>query len=242
LGALLGIAGLLIHLVGAGDGPGTRVAWRAGMGAFLFFGPMAFVFTLDRYRWKEPLAFAVPVGLVMAGLAWRAVTGGDSYAVPQYAFMAGVTSTALALPLFQAGFYRTRFATPYAEVHGQAWSDAILAGGALVFTGAAWAMIALLAALFHLLKIDLLRDLIGKDWFGWTWSGAAFGAGLGVLRNELKILGTLQGVVLAVLSILAVPLAAGLALFLLAMVGVGIVSYFLLKRIIRQDDEKDDGI
>lgn len=31
-------------------------------------------------------------------------------------------------------------------------------------------------------------------------------------------------------------------LFLLAMAGVGIVSYFLLKRIIKQDDEKDDGV
>jgi hypothetical protein len=217
LGIMLGLAGLLIHLVGAGDGPGTKDAWRAAAGAFLFFGPLAFALSVERDRWKPPLAFAAGVGLVMAGLAWRAVWGGDAYADPQYGFMAGVIATGLALPLFQAGFHRTRFATPYAEVHGQAWSDAILAGGALVFMGAAWAMIALLAELFHLLKIDLLRDLIGKDWFGWTWSGAAFGAGLGVLRNELKILGTLQNVAMAVLSILAVPLALGLALFLVAM-------------------------
>ncbi|RZA20294.1 MAG: DUF4153 domain-containing protein, partial [Proteobacteria bacterium] len=52
-------------------------------------------------------------------------------------------------------------------------------------------------------------------------SGAAFGAALGVLRNHLKLLGTLQSVVVLVLSLLAVPLAAGLLLFLLGMIVSG---------------------
>ena len=58
---------------------------------------------------------------------------------------------------------------------------------------------------------------MGEGWFGWAFSGAAFGAALGVLRNQLKILGTLQAVAMTVLSILAVPLALGLVLFLVAM-------------------------
>lgn len=78
-------------------------------------------------------------------------------------------------------------------------------------------MLFLLAELFHLLKIDILKDLLRDGWFGWSWSGAAFGAALGVLRNELGIIGTLRRVVMTVLSLLAVPLAAGLALFLVAM-------------------------
>jgi hypothetical protein len=221
LAALLGVAGLLIYFVGGGDGPGTKVGWQAAVSALLFFGPLAFAFTLERGRWQGPLAFAALAGLVMAGLAWRAVTGGATYASPEYGFFAGVIATGLALPLFQAGFHRTRFATPYPLVHGYAWSDAISAAGSLAFTGASWLLLLILSELFHLLKIDLLRDLLGEGWFGWSWSGAAFGAALGVLRNEAKIIGTLQRVVMVVLSILAVPLAAGLALFLVAMVVSG---------------------
>jgi hypothetical protein len=221
LAALLGAAGQLVYFAGAGNGPDTKEPWRAALVALFFFGPLAFAFSLQRDRWKEPLAFAAIAGAVMAGLAWRAVATGDIYASPEYGFMAGVIATGLALPLFQSGFHRTRFATPYPLVHGLAWSDAIGAAGALAFTGASWLLLLVLSELFHLLKIDLLKDLLDEGWFGWTWSGAAFGAALGVLRNEAKIIGTLQRVVMVVMSILAVPLAAGLALFLVAMIVSG---------------------
>jgi hypothetical protein len=221
LAALLGVAGLLVYLAGAGNGPDTKVPWRAALVALLFFGPLAFAFSLERERWKGPLAFAAIAGAVMAGLAWRAVATGDIYASPEYGFIAGVIATGLALPLFQSGFHRTRFRTPYPLVHGFAWSDAIGAAGSLAFTGASWLLLFVLSELFHLLRIDLLKDLIDEGWFGWTWSGAAFGAALGVLRNEANIIGTLQRVVNVVMSILAVPLAAGLALFLVAMIVSG---------------------
>ncbi|MGX7951838.1 DUF4153 domain-containing protein [Tsuneonella sp. HG249] len=221
LAALLGVAGLLVHFASGGDGPDTRDGWRAALTALFFFGPVALAFTLDRGAWKEPLAFGAIVGLVMAGLAWRAVSGAESYASPEYGFIAGLVATAIALPLFQSGFHRTRFATPYPLIHGHAWSDAIGAAGALAFTGASWLLLLVLSELFRLLKIDFLRDLMGEGWFGWAWSGVAFGAALGVLRNESKILGTLQRVVMVVMSILAVPLAAGLAVFLIAMIVSG---------------------
>jgi hypothetical protein len=134
----------------------------------------------------------------------------------QYGFAAGVIATALALPLFQAGFLKTRFRTPYAEVYHHIWTDAISAAGALAFTGLSWVALAILAELFQLLKLDFLKDLMGEGWFGWTFSALAFGAALGVLRNELKVLAMLRTVVLLVLSLLAVPLAVGLVVFLLA--------------------------
>jgi hypothetical protein len=221
LAAVLGTAGLLVYLAGSGNGPDTKVPWRAALVALFFFGPLAFAFSVERDRWKGPLSFAAIAGAVMAGLAWRAVAGGDAYASPEYGFIAGVIATGLALPLFQAGFHRTRFATPYPLVHGFAWSDAIGAAGSLAFTGASWLLLLVLGELFHLLKIDLLKNLIDDGWFGWTWSGAAFGAALGVLRNEARIIGTLQRVVMVVMSILAMPLAAGLALFLVAMIVSG---------------------
>lgn len=221
LAAITGLAGFAIWLVSGGDGPDTRVGWRAAAAAFFFFGSIALAFTVERERWKGPAAFAGLAGLVMAGLAWRAVGSAESIANPEFGFMAGVIATGIALPLFQAGFHRTRFATPYRTVHHHAWIDAICAAGSLAFVGASWLLLLLLSELFRLLQIDLLRDLMDESWFGWTWSVAAFGAALGTLRNELGILGTLQRVVMVVLSILAVPLALGLTLFLVAMVVSG---------------------
>jgi len=213
LAGLFGLAGLLIWLVTEG---GENVPWRMAAAAFLFFGPIALGFTLERDRWKAPALFAAGAGLVMAGLAWRAVRYGEYLPDEQYGFAAGVVATALALPLFQADFHRRRFATPYSEIFQHVWTDAISAAGALAFTGIAWIVLALMSELFHLLKIDFLRDLMDEEAFGWTYSGVAAGAALGTIRNQLKVLTVMQTVVLLVASLLAVPVAVALVVFLLA--------------------------
>ncbi len=213
LAALLGGAGLIIHILtdSAGDVP-----WRMAAAAFVLFGSLGAALTIHERRWRDEALFALALGLVMAGLAWRAVRYGEGLPDEEYGFAAGVIACVLAVPLFQAGFLRRRMATPYVDLHYHAWSTAISTAGALVFTGVAWLVLTLLSELFGLLKIALLRDLMREEWFGWTFSGIAFGAALGTLRNQYKVLGTLQSVVMLVLSLLAVPLAAGLAIFLLA--------------------------
>jgi hypothetical protein len=213
LAGLLGVAGLVIHLL---THENDDVPWQVAGAALVFIGSLAAAFTVERQRWREPAAFAVVAGLVMAGLAWRAVRYGEHLPDEQYGFAAGVVATALALPLFQAGFLKRRLATPYGEIYHHIWTDAISAAGSLAFTGISWVALAILSQLFLLLKIDFIRDVMNDGWFGWTYSGLAFGAALGTLRNQLKILATLQSVVLLVLSLLAVPLAVGLVIFLLA--------------------------
>lgn len=221
LAALLALAGLAVHFVTDPAGA-DLVPWRAALAAALVFGPLAFAFTLDRTRWKEPLVFAGVVALVMAGIAWRASSAGDRHADQAFWVAAGLVAITLALPLFQAGFHRLRWRTAYDRTHFHVWTDAISGAGALVFTGVSWLLLVLLAALFSAIDIDLVEDLIDEGWFGWSFSGAAFGAALGVLRNQLKIIGTLQSVVMLVFSIIAVPLAVALAIFLLAVLASGI--------------------
>src|SRR5688572_16643916 len=213
LAGLLGLAGLLIHLVTGGN---DTVPWQMATAAFLFFGAIAAAFTLEQGRWKQPALFALAIGLVMAGLVWRAIQYGESLPDEQYGLAAGAVTSALALPLFQAGFLRTRLKTPYQDIYYHVWTDAISAAGALAFTGISWIVLALLSELFHLLQIDLLRDAMNEGWFGWTFSGLAAGAALGTIRNQLKVLATMQTVVLLVASLLAVPLSIGLVIFLVA--------------------------
>jgi hypothetical protein len=218
LGGLLGIAGLLVHLLTDGNQDSRLMM---ALAAFVFFSGIFAAFTVDRTRWITPAIAAFIGGIVMAGLAWQAVDPNDWLADEDFAFGAGVVAITLSLPLFQAGFHRLRFKTPYRDTHFHIWTDIVSGAGALIFVGLAWALISILSELFQLLQIDLLKDLINQDWFGWTYSGLTFGAGLGTLRNQLKILGTLQSVVLLVLSLLAVPLAVALVLFLAAIIVSG---------------------
>ena len=222
LAALLGVTGLLVHFATDWDYNDIQ-PWRAALAGFVFFGPLALAFTLDRDHWKAPLAFALLVGAVMAGIAWRVARAEDHYADEGYWLAAAIVSIALALPLFQAGFHKLRWRTSYDETHFHVWTDAITAAGALAFFGLSFLLANLLGELFAAIEIDLLRELLRQDWFNWMFAGVAFGAALGVLRNQLKVIGTLQSVVMLVFSLIAVPFAAALLIFILAV----LVSFVL---------------
>ena len=219
LTGLLGLAGLLVHI--ASDGV-EGDPWRMALTAALVFGPLALAFVLSPQTWKSASVFALAVAAIMAGIAWRATNAGDRFSDEQFWVASGVICITLALPLFQAGFHRLRWSTSYKATHFHVWTDAISGVGALAFVGLSWLVIVLLANLFQVIQIDFLDDLIEEEWFGWIFSGAAFGASLGVLRNQLKVIGTLQNVVLLVLSILAVPLAIALVIFLVAVLVSGL--------------------
>ncbi|WP_298336874.1 DUF4153 domain-containing protein [uncultured Erythrobacter sp.] len=254
LAVLMAVAGLVVHI--CTDGSNIE-QWRAALAAAAVFGPLVFAFTLTEERWRSSLVFSAIVALVMAGIAWRATAAGDGFADEEFWVAAGVLATTLSVPLFQAGFHRLRWQTSYKSTHFHVWTDAITGAGALAFVGLSWALIAILAELFSAIQIDLLKDLLDEEPFGWMFSGTTFGAALGVLRNQLKIIGTLQNVVLLVLSILAVPLAIALVIFLLAVLVSGIdvlweatksatplllsvaVGCFVLANAVVRDDDAD---
>ena len=250
---LLGVVGLVVFLLtdGAQDVPS-----RMAIAAALLFGSLALAFTLSQERWRAPGIFAGIVALVMAGVTWRATSAGDRYADEEFWVAAGLLAIGLATPLFQASFHRDRLKTSYKATHFHVWTDAISGAGALAFVGISWALLILLSELFGVIQITLLKDLIDQDWFPLTFSGAAFGAALGVLRNQLKIIGTLQNVVLLVLSILAVPLAIALVIFLIAvavsgldvlweatrsatplLLAIAVGCFVLTNSVVRDDDE-----
>ena len=219
LGAVGAAAGLAAFLLL--DGQGAEVPWRAGLAALVLFGALAIGFTLDRAQVAASCVFSALVGLVPGGLAFHFVRADDRLAGTQYAFAAGVLACALALPLFQAGFPRTRFATPYRRIHFHVWTDAVSAGGAGAFAVLSFAMLWLVDGLLGLVGYHGLRDLISNHGLAPAWLAGSFGAALGVLRNNIRAIGALQGVALLVLALLAVPLALALLVFLALLIVSG---------------------
>lgn len=217
--ALLGaVAALFVHLLVDDFDPDAA---RSAGAAFFVFGALSFALTLGPGRLRDSAIFSGGLGLVMAGLAFHWVRAKDSAAGEEFAFAAAVFASAIALPLFQAEFHKTRLATNYRLTHFHVWTDAITGAGAIAFTGLSWLLLVLLDQLLQLVGITAIDWSFDQEWFGWMWTGGAFGAALGVLRNNLKVIGSLQHVVLLVLSLLAVPLALALLVFLVALLASG---------------------
>lgn len=254
LAALGAVAGIIIWqlLEDWDDDSPTRLA----IASFIFFFSTSTTFTLTKRRPFEALGFSALLGAVMAGVTFLVLDAGERLAGEEYALGAGVFFSLLAIPLFQAGFHRLRFATPYRDTHFHVWTDAVSAAGAIAFMGLSWLLLWLLHALFSLIGIDAIEELIETGWFAGMFIGATFGGAMGVLRNQLGIIGTLQRVVMLVFALLAVPFAVALLIFLVILLASGgnalweatdsatpvllscaIGAFVLCNAVVRDDDE-----
>src|SRR3546814_19061303 len=102
------------------------------------------------------------------------VTGVQTCALPIFAI-------AIAAPLFQTARDQGRATFPYDEVHAHVWTNIVLWCASWAFVGVTLALAFLLSALFELIGIGVLRDLLDKEWFVALLIGGAFG---GALRSE----------------------------------------------------------
>lgn len=221
IGALAALA--VQHLLDVG-GPRfpsiDPAAWRIALVTAIGTGSVTFGFALERRRWWWAMLFGVMVGAV-AGLIvyWN---GGGWGAWHDWHSASLFLSIAIAVPLFQTARDQGAWRFPYADVHGEAWTNVVLWGACWLFTGVAFALAWLLSSLFDLIGLHFLRDLLRHDWFNALLFGASFGGALGLLRERDGVLRLLQRVVTAVLAVLAPVLGAGLLIFLLALPFTGL--------------------
>ncbi|HEX8572161.1 MAG TPA: DUF4153 domain-containing protein [Allosphingosinicella sp.] len=221
LGAAFGLA--FDALVDSPDsGMWTDSPYRMAGAAFLAVSGIVFAFSLERLRWTWSAGFAAAGGLVAAFVAaWNGNPNGWG-AGEGWQFFSALLAVAIAVPLFQSYRDGGRRRPETEIVHAHVWTNLILWGAACAFVGATILLTLLLSELFHLIGIDFLRDLMNESAFMWALACGAFGGAVGLLRDRDQVLGTLQKVVRAVLSVLAPILAIGLALFVLALPFTGL--------------------
>jgi hypothetical protein len=215
VGAVLGLAFDL--MVTKGEHRWTEDPLRMAAASFIAVGGISFAFTLERLRWLWSLLFALGCGLTVALIFfWNGSPSGWSEG-DEWRIFSALLAVAIAAPLFQTVRDEGRWAPFYPAVHAHAWTNIVLWFASWGFVLITWLLAQLLAELFHLIGIELLRDAMRKSWFNLILVGAALGGAAGLLRDRDKVLGLLQRVVTTILSVLAPVLAVGLALFVLAL-------------------------
>lgn len=219
-----GLFGLAIHLLTRGPafGQWTENPAKFGIAAALAAGGIVFGFSLERLRRRWSILFGVVAGLVVGFVTyWNGQP--DSWGAGEgWQLFSALIAVAIAVPLFQAARDAGRRNLDYRAVHAHAWTNIVLWFAAWAFVLVAYMLMHLLAELFQLIGITALRDLLQKSWFGWLLVGASLGAAVGLLRDRDRILGLLQRVVTAVLSVLAPILAVGLVIFVAALPFTGL--------------------
>ena len=178
---------------------------------------LSFLITAERQRWSWAAAFALAWGLVMAMVGYSTGAYARDAEIMGFPFASGLLAVGIAAPLFQTMRDEGRRVLPYDKVHRYAWTDGIIGGASLAFTGLSFLIAFLLGALFDAIGVTLLKDLLDEGWFNWSVAGAAFGAASAVLRERDPLLGTLQRLVMLVFSVLAPVLAFALAVYLVAL-------------------------
>ncbi|MDZ3831370.1 MAG: DUF4153 domain-containing protein [Sphingopyxis sp.] len=229
MAAICAVAGLLFHMLVDRDYGSEPAPLRDALATFVAFFATVFVLGVEQRRWLWALGFALLWGAIMGLIVWRSA-GYNLHGTPiEWPFWSGVLAVLVATPLFQTRrdvapdrrFWKL-WQMPYDRLHSHAWTDAVIGAASLAFVGITFLLVVLISEMFHLIGVDLIRDLIKDDWFGWMLAGAAFGGAVGLLRERDKLVATLQRLVMIVLAVLAPVLAAALSIFLLSLLGVGL--------------------
>lgn len=216
------VAGLIVEaLVDFSTNDAVSPLRQAGA-AFVAVAAVAFVMTVERRRLPWSLAFALGWAAVIALVGWFTASYNRVPEIFEFPFLAGVFAVLLAAPLFQTVRDEGAWRFPYPRLHGHAWTDAVIGAASLAFVGVTFLLAWLIAGLFDLIGIALIKDALREEWFGWMLAGFAFGSAVGLLREHDQLVVTLQRLAVIVLGVLAPVLAAALTLFLLSLPFTGL--------------------
>lgn len=229
LGAIGAAGGVAIDLLLAGGT--TEEPVRQGLATFLIVGLLAFGHGWTRGHLLRALVIAMLTGAMLALVfVWNGMPTGEWSGGQGWRIAAAVVAAAIFIPLAQTGGehgarlpgrwslpslrgWMHRY-FPYSAVHGHAWTNLLIGGLSLLFAGAFFLMLLLMAELFNLIGITLLRELVKQDMVIAGVLGGAMGASTGLLRDRQRVIASLQAVAMTVLRVAAPVLAISLALFL----------------------------
>lgn len=201
--------------------PATVPELFAPLSMILVMVPVLMLAGVGRMRWPVLLGWAVGATAFLALLGWHGVAsmGSDAYGpgryppflpwpMPLFAATALFIGHHLVLPADMERRWIAAFPTYF----DTAWKAGVQLALSIGFTGAFWLLLFLGAALFKVIGLDFLGDLIAKDWFSIPVTTVIFATAVHLTDVRDGLIRGVRSVVLMLLSwllLLMTVLAAG---------------------------------
>ncbi len=189
-------------------------AWYAAAWVTMWFIPVLVVGGLGALRWRTLAIWTTAATALSAGLAWY-----DVVRMPadlNARFGPGIMFLIVPLLLFvghhlvAAGDEARRWIAPYERYFDLGWRHGAQLVLAVLFTGAFWAVVLLGAALFDLIGIRFLSELVNKTWFNYPATSTMLALAIHITDLRSGVVRGARALGLVLLSWL-LPAMAGLA-------------------------------
>ena len=184
------------------------------------------------YAWPTLVLFTVEPGTARRGLVFASafavlLTALASYvgwqATPVGKFGVEALQAVYVITLLVTGYIALAYLKPivagepvrYPALFAQAWRNLLVAGLSAALLGGGAILLALCAALFAILGVDVLAEIFPKPWFVLPAAAVAFGTGILVFRPRQRLIDSIVGLI------------ENLARYLLPMVLAIIVAFLL---------------
>jgi hypothetical protein len=209
--------------------------WLMAAATFCLLAPSTFQLTYALGPWRRAavaaLGFAAPMALLAFWMdwrvGWRGPEGFDDHRGVFFGTLAIVAYIAWAF--LQTWVERGDRRFPYPDLFRFAWSNILIAAVAGAFLGVFWLVLILWWSLFDLIGIRFFKELFQASLFAWLFSGAVFGLGVAIARENGRLVPVLRRVVLMLFQVLAPVLAAAALMFLVMLPVTGLAPLWATK-------------
>jgi Domain of unknown function (DUF4153) len=199
--------------------------WLAALYLVALFVPLIVIGGLDALRPITLAAWTAAATVLLAGLGWYDVSrlvDSEHQSFSPSVFLAAAALVFVTHHLIAGGDEARKWIAPYARYFDLGWRHGAQLALAGMFTGAFWLVLMLGAALFDLIAVHALRDLIQKAWFSLPATTTMFAAAIHVTASQSSLVRGFRALGLMLLSWLAPVMTALAGAFLLMLPFTGL--------------------
>ncbi len=207
--------------------PATNPPLFAALVLACAFTPVMLLAGVGRLSVKALALWGVVAAAALALLGWHdAAQQASDYFRPPYLRFPVVAFSAAALfiahHLIVPAIASRRWIADFDDYFDTAWKAGVQLALSLGFTGAFWLLLFLGAALFHVIGLSFLSDLIGEEWFAIPVTCLVFAIAVQLTDVRAGLIRGVRTVALMLLSWLLLVITVLVAGFLLALPFTGL--------------------
>lgn len=208
----------LLALKRLADAPGEEGAWLMGAAVVFALLPSVLLAGLGAMPLRALGIWSGVGALLLFGLGYYAEWRAEE---PEALLLLGPLLLFVLHHLVQVSATAGRLGAPYPLYFDLTWKHGVQLALAVLFTGVLWLLLILAAALFNLIGIAAIEQLIRKDWFYFPVTTVSFSLAVHLTDVRANLVIGARGLALTLLSWLLPLLVLVVGAFLIALVFTG---------------------